>query len=94
MKEIISQQIQSVKQLERITDEGGWYWEPRRDCYVKVLEINGQEFISKPHIVGLTRDLVAQRPASWVGTLFDYQPARFSHNGTTGSDSQLVGYAA
>lgn len=39
--------------------------------------MDGQEFISKPHIVGLTRDLVAQRPASWVGTLFDYQPARF-----------------
>jgi hypothetical protein len=32
LKEIISQQVQSVNQLERITDEGGWYWEPRRDC--------------------------------------------------------------
>ena len=87
LKEIISQQIQSAKQLERITDEGGWYWEPRRDCYVKVLEINGQEFISKPHIVGLTRDLVARRPASWVGTLFDYQPARFKF---TESEQRLL----
>src|SRR5262249_41337836 len=77
LKEIVSQQIHSVKQLERITDEGGWHWQPGRECYVKVLDGDGQEFISTPHVVGLTRDLVAQRPASWVGTLFDYQPARF-----------------
>ena len=77
LKEMISPQVDSAERLNRVTDSGGWLWEPEKQRYLKSLPERAEGFVSKPHIVGVTRELVAERSGSWVGTLFDYHPARF-----------------
>jgi hypothetical protein len=77
LKEMITSQAESEERLEWAIDAGGLYWDPKSARYVKSLKNGSGQFVQKPHIVGITRELELGRPGSWVGTLFDYQPPRF-----------------
>ncbi len=77
LKEMITSQSESVQRLGWAVDAGGFYWDSTKACYVKSLKGSAEEFIRKPHTVGITRELELNRPGSWVGTLFEYHPPRF-----------------
>jgi hypothetical protein len=80
LKELVSPQIESEARLQWTVQTGGGLWNPVRGCYEQSFKKHLKEVVSKPHIVGATRMMDDQRPASWstswVGTLFDYHPPR------------------
>lgn len=78
LKEMITSQVESVERLHWAVDAGGFCWDPTKACYVKSLKGSAEGYIRKPHLVGLTRELEANRHGSWVGTLFDYHTPRFN----------------
>lgn len=86
-------QVESPRRLEFTLKSGAllWDWESAR--YVESLERSASEIISKPHLLGFTRDLErARRPLdpSWVGKLFDYNPPRC---GFSRSEQRLLQFA-
>lgn len=78
LKEMITSQMESVERLHWAVDAGAFCWDPTGACYVKSLEESPEEYVRKPHLVGLTSDLEASRRGSWVGAIFDYHSPRFS----------------
>jgi hypothetical protein len=102
LKEMITSQAESVQRLKWAVDAGGLLWDPGKARYVESLRRNAEEFIQKPHIVGITREMEFSRLGSWVGTLFDYQPPRFGFSrseqrllcaalaGESGTDNELA----
>ena len=77
LKEMITSQMESVERLHWAVDAGALCWDPTRACYVKSLEESPEEYVRKPHLVGLTPELEANRRGSWVGALFEYHTPRF-----------------
>jgi hypothetical protein len=75
-KEAISCQIESVERLQWVLKTGGLLWDPKHGRYVETLEKHQKEIISKPHILGVTREIEHNRPGTWVGALFDYHPPK------------------
>jgi DNA-binding CsgD family transcriptional regulator len=63
-----------TERLQWAVDAGGLYWDSEHQRYTRSLTCNLEEFIKRPHLVGLTRELELARPGSWVGSLFDYYP--------------------
>ena len=57
---------------------------PARGRLHVYIEKDPSEIVSKPHIVGITRDLELKRQrdwaGSWVGALFDYHPPMLGLN--------------
>ena len=102
-KEAIASQLESVERLQGQVQTGGLFWNPARGRYAKTLKGNLQEFVRRPHIVGVTRALEHGRPGSWVGALFDYHPPRLGFSpreqrllqaaleGERGTDQELAG---
>jgi hypothetical protein len=78
LKEMITSQAESPERLQWAIDAGGLYWEPKTSRDVKSLKTGTEEFVKKPHIVGITRELEFGRPGTWVGSLFDYHSPRFN----------------
>lgn len=91
VKEAISSQPLSPDHLDFILKTGGRLWDPLAGGYTSILREDLSEIVSKPHIVGTTRDLELQRPGgwagSWVGALFDYHPPLFAF---TPSEQRLL----
>jgi hypothetical protein len=87
LKEMITSQSESVQRLQWAVDVGGRFWDPAKARYVKSARRNAEEFVRKPHIVGITREMEFGGLGSWVGTLFDYQPPRF---GFSRSEQRLL----
>ena len=77
-KEVISSQSWSADHLDFILRTGGHLWDPLAASYTSTLRKDLSEIVSKPHIVGTTRDMELERQGkwagSWVGALFDYHP--------------------
>ena len=75
-KEVISSQSWIPDHLDFVLKTGGHLWDPLSGGYMSTLTEDPREIVSKPHIVGLTRDLELKRQrdwaGSWVGALFDY----------------------
>ncbi len=102
LKEMITSQAESVERLKWAVDAGGLFWDPAKTRYVNSPRRNAEEFVRKPHIVGITRELEFGRLGSWVGTLFDYMPPRFGFSrseqrmlraalaGESGTDEELA----
>jgi hypothetical protein len=78
LKEMITSQMESIERLHWAVDAGAFCWDPIRACYIKSLEESPDEYIRKPHLVGLTPELESSRRGSWVGAIFDYHKPRFS----------------
>ncbi len=76
-KEIISQGMESVERLHWTMKTGGLLWDAAADRYVDSLNGDAEDFVRKPHVVGVSRKELQARPglaaASWVGCLFDYR---------------------
>ena len=83
-KEVISSQSWSADQLDFVLKTGGRLWDSLAGGYTSKLRASPREIVSKPHIVGITRDLELKRQhywaASWVGGLFDYHPPLLGFN--------------
>jgi hypothetical protein len=102
LKEMITSQMESVPRLQWAIGAGGLFWDPARARYEKSAGKSAEEFVRKPHVVGITRELEFGRFGSWVGTLFDYQPPRFGFSrseqrllqaalaGESGTDEELT----
>ena len=77
-KELISGQSWSPDHLDFILKTGGLLWDPLAGSYTSTLRTDPSEIVSKPHILGITRERELKRQAgwesSWVGALFDYNP--------------------
>jgi hypothetical protein len=73
-KEIISPQHHTAEHLAFVLGTGGRLWDPETGDYTLPLRSDPAELIRKPHIIGVTRDMVDRRDraASWVGSVFDY----------------------
>lgn len=76
--EVISSQCENQDHLQFVLRTGGYLWDARAGGYAPTLREDPGEIVSKPHIVGITRDLELKRQGnwagSWVGALFDYHP--------------------
>jgi hypothetical protein len=83
-KEIISSQSESPGRLDATLKTGGYLWDPLAGGYTSTLRTDPSAIVSKPHVVGVTRDLEFKRQgywgASWVGALFDHHPPRLGLN--------------
>jgi hypothetical protein len=83
-KEVISTQSWSAVHLDFILKTGGLLWDPLAGGYTSTLRTDPSDIISKPHVLGITRELELKRQAgwngSWVGALFDYQPPMLGLN--------------
>ena len=83
-KEAISVQSWSGDHLDFILKTGGCLWDSHASGYTPTLREDLSEIASKPHIVGVTRDLELKRQrdwgGSWVGALFDYHPPMLGFN--------------
>ena len=86
-KEIISAQMESIERLQWTISTGGLWWNPAEARYVDATAEDPARIFAAPHIVGMTRALELQRPASWVGGLFNYHPPRC---GFSRSEQQLL----
>ena len=76
-KEAICHQIETVERLNWTVQTGGLFWDPSKGSYTDLPANGPEEFLNRPHILGLTREIEMKRPAgSWVGCLFEYQPPR------------------
>jgi hypothetical protein len=76
-KELISSQIHSPEQLGYVFKTGGYFWDPFAGAYTSTLTKTPGEILASPHVLGMTRELDAERgtwSGSWVGNLFDYHP--------------------
>jgi hypothetical protein len=77
-KEVINTPNESVERLHWTMKTGGFLWDAAADRYVDSWNGNAEEIVSKPHVTGVSRKELLERPglstASWVGRLFDYHP--------------------
>ncbi len=77
-KEVINVAAESAERLHWNMKTGGLLWDAAADRYVDSLNGNAEEIVSKPHVTGVRRKELRERPdlfgASWVGRLFDYHP--------------------
>jgi hypothetical protein len=77
-KEVISSQSWSGDHLDFILKTGGCLWDPLAGGYTSTPKEELSEIASRPHVVGITRDLELKRQrnwtGSWAGALFDYHP--------------------
>ena len=83
-KEVISSQSWIPDHLDFVLKTGGCLWDPLAGGYTSTLREDPSDIVSKPHIVGITRDLELKRQrdwaGSWVGGLFDYHPPMLGFN--------------
>jgi hypothetical protein len=86
-KEIISAQMESIERLQWTLSTGGLWWHPAESRYVDATAEDQAKIFAEPHIVGMTRALELERPASWVGDLFNYRPPRC---GFSRSEQRLI----
>lgn len=75
-RELISNQPNSVEQLDFFFKTGAALWDPLAGCYTSKLREAPADIVEKPHILGISRDLELRErgdwSGSWAGILFDY----------------------
>jgi hypothetical protein len=76
-----------VARLERTLYSGGRLWDPAAGRYVEAVKGDLREVVSKPHIVGMTRDIARGRQSNWVDALFHYRPPQL---GFSRAEQQLL----
>jgi len=83
-KEVLSAQSWSADHLDFVLKTGGCLWDPLAGGYTSTPKEELSEIASKPHVVGITRELELERQGdwagSWVGSLFDYHPPLLGFN--------------
>jgi len=79
LKELLVQ-AESPEHLEGVRNTGGFLFKPEDGRYDDFDGKDLRAIVSKPHIVGLTREMALGRLGSWVGSLFLYEPPLFGFN--------------
>ena len=77
-KEVISSQSERADRLEFVLKTGGALWDPLAGRYTSTLKKDPSEIVSKPHIMGITRQ--GDWAGNWVATFFDYHPPMLGFN--------------
>ncbi len=77
LKEAMSAQSWSPEHLDFILKTGGCLWDGAAGGYTSTVTNDLAEIVSRPHLVGITREIESERDrnwaGSWVGALFDYR---------------------
>ena len=99
LRELIPAQAEGIQRLEFLLKTGAYVWDPDTGRYNDSLPCEAFEFLSKPHLLGVTRELEDSRGpwgVSWVGKLFEYRPPRcgFSRSEQRLLDVALSGAAS
>jgi hypothetical protein len=83
-KEIINAPAESAERLHWTMKTGGLLWDAAADRYVDSLNGDAEAIVRKPHIGGVSRNEMLERPwlsaSSWVCRLFDYHPPLLGFN--------------
>jgi len=83
-KEVIGNHCESVDRLSFFLKTGAALWDSLAGGYTSKMRGDPSEIVSKPHIVGITRELERTREGdwggSWAGALFDYHPPILGFN--------------
>ena len=85
--ELITSQSGCAERMQFAVDSGALYWNPARRRYETASTEPTGDLVTRPYIVGITRELAFSRHGSWLGTLFDYRPPRF---GVSRGEQQLL----
>jgi len=81
LRELIAAQAESEEQLQAALGAGAFLFDATCGSYVCSSRQDICKLHEKPHILGTTRDLVAQQTGTWISELFyDYQEPRFRFN--------------
>ena len=74
LREIV-EQADCIEHYYGMRDAGGFYFDRIRGAYVNYPELKAQNFSDEPRTCGLSRDLAAIQPASWLSSFFgSYTP--------------------
>jgi hypothetical protein len=74
LKEVVSQPIDAIM-MEVVLNSGGVLWDSREERYIEANNVNAQEVIQRPFILGASRE-TTERHLSWTTTLFQYNQPR------------------
>jgi DNA-binding CsgD family transcriptional regulator len=92
-KEVIANQPESLDRLAFLLHTGAYLWDPLAGRYTSTIRMP-EDIVSKPHILGVTRELEQSRQGDWagkwVGSLFDYQAPIL---GLNRSEQRLLAFA-
>ena len=81
LRELIAAQAESEEQLQAALNAGAFLFDATCESYVCASRQNICKLHEKPHVLGTTRDLVAQQTGTWISELFyDYQEPQFRFN--------------
>lgn len=73
LREVFAQAC-SLEQFQGQHHAGGLYFDCHTGRYGSFPELNASNFSDEPRCAGLTQDLASTHSASWVGSLFLYEP--------------------
>ncbi len=78
-KELISNQMESAEDVLWVMKTGGMLWDSASQRYQDRLaeDQDPATIASRPHVIGLTREIEAQHPGSWIGILLEPRVPRF-----------------
>jgi DNA-binding NarL/FixJ family response regulator len=85
-KEIICPQAESAERYQSLLRSGAMLYDGAAG-WLEHPDMLPPEIISKPHVMGFTRETEMRRPGSWVGSLFDHHPPQF---GFSRSEQRLL----
>jgi DNA-binding CsgD family transcriptional regulator len=71
------QQAESLENFRGMRMAGGMRVSPKDGHYEDYWEIGPVDVIKGPQLVGLTAEMAHHMKASWISTLFNYEPPRF-----------------
>jgi hypothetical protein len=71
------QQAESLENFHGMRMAGGMRVSPKDGHYEDYWEIGPVDVIKGPQLVGLTAEMAHRMKASWISTLFNYEPPRF-----------------
>ena len=86
LKESVTQ-AETLEHVGALCLTGGLLWNISGGSYQAFSNIDSAELISKPHVIGLSRELASNNLGSWAGSMFLYQPPRF---GFSRSEQRLL----
>lgn len=87
LKEAIAAQVESVQRFHWAVESGASLWDVASARYIDRPHEDPAKIVRNPHILGISREIEARRPGSWVGALFEYSPPKV---GLTRAEQQLV----
>jgi len=77
IKELLGHGTSAVG-LQATFHMGNLFLSSRDGSYIDYFEKPPEELLVTPHFIGVNRELARSRMGTWIGTLFDHQPARFA----------------